>query len=150
MAQTDLLNADLYGGYALETGYPSNPELIAWIVFAICGFFVLAATGIALGLAQIEARADLSTLGSIGAPKRFRARVLELQALLLTGLGTALGSATGYYLSWSLMATGGENIFRVALPQILMLVIGLPVITALIFLIGTPSKSNYKVRLSVD
>ena len=150
VAQTDLLNADLDGSYALETGYPSNPELIAWIVFAIGGFFVLAATGIALGLAQIEARADLSTLGSIGAPKRFRARVLGLQALLLTGLGTALGSATGYYLAWSLMATGGENIFRVALPQILMLVIGVPVITALIFLIGTPSKSNYKVRLSVD
>jgi putative ABC transport system permease protein len=150
VAQTDQLNADLNGDYALETGYSSNPELVAWIVFAIGGFFVLAATGIALGLAQIEARADLSTLGSIGAPRRFRARVLGLQSLLLTGLGTALGSATGYYLAWSLMASGGENIFRVALPQILMLVIGVPVITALIFLVGTPSKSNYKVRLSVD
>jgi putative ABC transport system permease protein len=150
VAQTDQLNANLNGGYVMETGYPGNPELVAWIVFAIGGFFVLAATAVALGLSQIEARADLSTLGSIGAPRRFRARVLGLQALLLTGLGTLLGSATGYYLAWSMMASGGENIFRVALPQIVMLVVGVPLFTALIFWIGTPSKSEYKVRLAVD
>lgn len=150
VAQTDQLNANLNGGYVIETGYPGNPELVAWIVFAIGGFFVLAATAIALGLAQIEARADLSTLGSIGAPKRFRARVLGLQALLLAGLGSLLGSTTGYYLAWSMMASGGENIFRVALPQILLLALGVPLFTALIFWIGTPSESKYKIRLAVD
>lgn len=150
VAQTDQLNADLNGDYNLETGYSSDPELIAWIIFAIGGFFVLASTGIALGLAQIEARADLSTLGSIGAPRSFRARVLSFQALLLTALGTSLGSATGYYLAWSMLTVDGENMFKVALPQFLMLVVGIPILTATIFWLGTPRRSSYRIRLAID
>lgn len=150
VAQTDQLNADLNGKYSIDTGYPANPELTAWLTLLIAGFFVIAATAIALGLAQIESRSDLATLGSVGAPRRFRARVLSFQALALTASGTILGSAAGLCLILPLMTVTYENMFRLALPQLLLLVFGVPVVAAVMFWIGTPSRTTYKARLSID
>jgi putative ABC transport system permease protein len=150
VAQTDQLNADLDGKYSIDTGYPNNPELTAWLTLLIAGFFVIAATGIALGLAQIESRTDLATLGSIGAPRRFRARVLGFQALALTASGTILGSAAGLCLIFPLMTVTYENMFRLALPQLLLLIFGIPVLAAAVFWLGTPNRTAYKARLSID
>lgn len=150
VAQTDQLNGDLNGAYQIDTGYPNDPEFIAWLILLIAGFFVIASTSIALGLAQIESRADQSTLGSIGAPRRFRSRVLALQAFILTSLGTILGSAAGYYLAYVVANLGQQITFKVALPQISLLVIGIPLLASLIFWLGTANRSTYRIRLALD
>lgn len=151
VAQRDTLNAEIIGGYGFDSGYGVDPDLAAWIIVAVAGFFVTAAAVIALGLAQIESRADQSTLGAIGAPRRFRARVLGLQALTLTILGTVFGTATGIYLSWSLMSTGGgESQFRFALWQNLTLGVGIAILTGIIMWATTSRRQAYRVRLSID
>jgi putative ABC transport system permease protein len=150
VAQTDQLNVDLNGRYVMDTGYPSDPEFTAWLTLIIAGFFVIVATAIALGLAQIESRTDLSTLGSVGAPRRFRANVLSFQAFALTASGTILGSAVGFSLITPLMSITYENMFRFALPQTLLLVLGIPLVAATMFWLGTPRRTTYSVQLAID
>jgi hypothetical protein len=114
VSERDKLNQLLSHGYGIDDGYTEDPEAWAWIILAIAGFFVIASTSIALGLAQIESRPDQATLGSIGAPRRFRAKVLSQQAFILTSLGTILGSAVGFYLSFVMTEVTGLLTFRFA------------------------------------
>lgn len=155
--QTDALAANMPEGFVYEGGYSLDTEGIAWIIAAAVAFFILASTSIALGLAQIESRADQSTLGSIGAPKRFRANVLGGQAMLLTGFGTILGSGIGVFLSWAITsaavgATGpaGGPIFQLPVLQIIAVAGGIPLLAGLLFWLGTPARSTFKARLSID
>ena len=149
LAQKDQLQSEV-GSFYIDNGYPADPEANAWWVLLAVAFFVIAATGIALGLAQIEANADRSTLVSVGAPRRFRAKALSLQALMLTLLGTVFGSAVGYYLSYSLLNLNGVDHFRVAIWQYSLLVVGIPVVTAIGFWIGTPRREPFKPRLAIE
>jgi ABC-type lipoprotein release transport system permease subunit len=153
-AQTDALAANITEGYMYEAGYSVDTEFIAWIITAAVAFFILASTSIALGLAQIESRADQSTLGSIGAPKRFRANVLGGQALVLTGFGTLLGSGIGIFLAWAITSaaggTTGIEMFHLPIAQTVTVVAGIPLVAGLLFWLGTPARSTFKARLSID
>lgn len=153
-AQTDALAATLPEGYMYEAGYQVDTEFIAWLIAGAVAFFILASTSIALGLAQIESRADQSTLGSIGAPKRFRANVLGGQALVLTGFGTILGSGIGVFLAWAITTaaaqTAGSEIFHLPVAQTIAVVFGIPMVAGLLFWLGTPARSTFKARLSID
>ena len=153
-AQTDALAANITEGYMYEAGYSVDTEFIAWIITAAVAFFILASTSIALGLAQIESRADQSTLGSIGAPKRFRANVLGGQALVLTGFGTLLGSGIGIFLAWAITSaaggTTGIEVFHLPVAQTVTVVAGIPLVAGLLFWLGTPARSTFKARLSID
>ena len=149
VSQKDALAESLPGGYVLEEGPSFNLEGIAWLLVAIAGLFVLASTAIALGLAQIESRADHSTLWSIGASKLFRSRVVSFQALTLSLLGTVFGSTVGFLLIYVLSSTLQTD-FQIPVPQTLFLVIGIPLIAAAGFLIGTPKRYKFNPRLSLD
>jgi putative ABC transport system permease protein len=153
-AQTDALAATLPEGYMYEAGYQVDTEMVAWLIAGAVAFLVLASTSIALGLAQIESRADQSTLGSIGAPKRFRANVLGSQALILTGFGTILGSVIGIFLAWAITTaaaqTAGGEIFHIPVAQSFAVVVGIPIAAGLIFWLGTPARSTFRARLSID
>ena len=153
-AQRDQMNQAFNGEFTLEQGFGFDTQAAAWWVTLAVGFFILASTSIALGLAQIESRADQSTLGSIGAPKRFRASVVSGQALVLTLLGTVLGSSVGFLFAWAMFPSMKLTILPVDLvippAQATVMVIGIPLIAASIFWFGTPSRSRYRTRLSID
>ena len=149
VSQKDALAESLPSGYVLEEGPSFHLEGIAWMLAAIAGLFVLASTAIALGLSQIESRADHSTLWSIGASKLFRSRVVSFQALTLSLLGTVFGSTVGFLLIYVLSSTL-QTEFQIPVPQTLFLVLGIPLLSAVGFLIGTPKSYKFNPRLALD
>jgi putative ABC transport system permease protein len=149
LSQKDALSESLQGSYVLEEGPAFNLEGIAWLLAALAGLFVLASTAIALGLSQIESRADHSTLWSIGASKLFRSRVVSFQALTLSLLGTVAGSTVGFLLIY-VLSSSLQAEFQIPVPQTLFLVLGIPLIAAVGFLIGTPKRYKFNPRLALD
>lgn len=149
VSQKDALVEAFPSGFRLEQGPNFNLEGIAWLLAAIAGLFVLASTAIALGLSQIESRADHSTLWSIGASKLFRSRVVSFQALILSLLGTVFGSTVGFLLVYVLSSTLRSQ-FQIPVPQTLFLVVGIPMLAAVGFLVGTPKRYKFNPRLALD
>ncbi|MFD5750939.1 ABC transporter permease [Streptomyces sp. NPDC127033] len=76
-------------GYVGETGI----VLLALTVFA--GLVTIGAAGIATGLAQADAEADLKTLAAVGAPARVRRTLSGFQCGVVAVMGVVLGSAAG-------------------------------------------------------
>lgn len=147
--QKDALVEAFPSGFSIEEGPGFNLEAIAWLLAAVAGLFVLASTAIALGLSQIESRADHSTLWSVGASKLFRSRVVSFQALTLSLLGTVFGSTVGFLLVY-VLSSNLQSQFQAPVPQTLFLVIGIPLIAAVGFLIGTPKRYKFNPRLALD
>jgi len=73
------------------------------------------------------------------------------QALILTLLGTALGSTVGYFFAGSMVPSMAEG-SRLAIPplQTLVMVVGIPLLAATIFWVGVPKNSKYRQRLALD
>lgn len=154
VAERDALTSEMNMSYYLEQGFDFDVNVVIWWITAAVAFFVLVSTTIALGLSQIESKSDRSTLSSIGAPRRFRAAVVGNQALILTLFGTVLGTAVGLFLAWATTeALGIASVaigFKFPLIQTALMVFAIPLVAAAIFWVGTPAKSNYRPRLSLD
>ena len=147
--QVDALRQMIPGGFNLDQGVGFNLEGNAWIIALLAGMFILASTLIALTLSQIEARPDQSTLWAIGASKFFRSKALALQALALSLTGTVFGSAVGFALVLVLSARL-QFLLQLPVPQVLLLVVGIPVFCALVLLIFTPKRYKLRARLALD
>ena len=147
--QVDALRQMIPGGINLDQGVGFSLEGNAWIIALLAGMFILASTLIALTLSQIEARPDQSTLWAIGASKFFRSKALALQALALSLTGTVFGSAVGFALVLVLSARL-QFLLQLPVPQVLLLVVGIPVFCALVLLIFTPKRFKLRARLSLD
>lgn len=99
-AEEQKLNSELAktGGdpwLTVEKGFtPENSTtLLALAVFA--GLITIGAAGIATGLAQADAEADLKTLAAVGAPPRVRKALSGFQCGVVAAMGVLLGSASG-------------------------------------------------------
>lgn len=79
----------------VEKGFTSenSTTLLALAVFA--GLITIGAAGIATGLAQADAEADLKTLAAVGAPPRVRKALSGFQCGVVAAMGVLLGSASG-------------------------------------------------------
>ncbi|WP_030193209.1 ABC transporter permease [Streptomyces sp. NRRL S-87] len=92
-------------GVYVERGYESETgiETLALTVFA--GLVTIGAAGIATGLAQADAEADLKTLAAVGAAPRVRRTLSGFQCGVVAAMGVLLGSASGILpavgLRWS-------------------------------------------------
>ncbi|CAL9488641.1 hypothetical protein SUDANB120_03207 [Streptomyces sp. enrichment culture] len=79
----------------IESGY--EPEdttaMLALTVFA--ALVTVGAAGIATGLAQTDAEADLKTLSAVGAPPRVRRTLSGFQCGVVALMGVVLGTASG-------------------------------------------------------
>jgi putative ABC transport system permease protein len=88
------IDPDLY--HYIESGYHDDR---AWMMYGLVGVAALIAVGaavIATALADVDGRADLVTLGAVGAAPRTR-RVLSLsRAGVIAGIGAVLGTAAGF------------------------------------------------------
>ncbi|MFJ3724480.1 FtsX-like permease family protein [Streptomyces sp. NPDC090045] len=79
----------------IEAGYQGKDSLglLALTVFA--GLVTIGAAGIATGLAQADAEADLKTLTAVGAAPRVRRTLSGFQCGVVALMGVVLGSAAG-------------------------------------------------------
>ena len=98
------------GAYSTVEGGPFGGDDAELLLLAIAaGLITLGAAGVATGLAAVDGRNDLATLGAIGASPRVR-RLLSLsQAGVIAGLGTALGLAAGLGAGYTILAAMNQG-----------------------------------------
>ncbi|MGW0393179.1 FtsX-like permease family protein [Streptomyces sp. NPDC003042] len=79
----------------IEAGYQGNNDLSMLALFVFAGLVTIGAAGIATGLAQADAEADLKTLAAVGAPPRVRRTLSGFQCGVIALMGVVLGSFAG-------------------------------------------------------
>ncbi|WP_406400828.1 ABC transporter permease [Streptomyces sp. NBC_00879] len=79
----------------VEDGYTSENSIILLSLTVFAGLITIGAAGIATGLAQADAEADLKTLAAVGAPPRVRRTLSGFQCGVVAAMGVLLGSAAG-------------------------------------------------------
>lgn len=98
-AQEDELRAALSGfgdGVALDVERGPAPLGTQLIILAVVsGLITLVAAALATGLAATDGRADLATLGAVGASPRMRRTLTLSQSGVIAGLGSLLGTVAG-------------------------------------------------------
>ncbi|MFE0650122.1 FtsX-like permease family protein [Streptomyces sp. NPDC059534] len=79
----------------LEEGFVNEYGIILLALAVFAGLVTIGAAGIATGLAQADAEADLKTLAAVGAPPRVRRTLSGFQCGVVAAMGVVLGSAAG-------------------------------------------------------
>ncbi|MFC5801102.1 ABC transporter permease [Streptomyces formicae] len=79
----------------IEEGYTSENNIVLLALTVFAGLITVGAAGIATGLAQADAEADLKTLAAVGAPPRVRRTLSGFQCGVVAAMGVVLGSAAG-------------------------------------------------------
>ncbi|MFD8921943.1 FtsX-like permease family protein [Streptomyces sp. NPDC059569] len=79
----------------IESGYESESDIVLLALTVFAGLVTIGAAGIATGLAQADAEADLKTLAAVGAPARVRRTLSGFQCGVVAVMGVLLGSAAG-------------------------------------------------------
>ncbi|MGW8950433.1 FtsX-like permease family protein [Streptomyces sp. NPDC055709] len=79
----------------IEEGYTSENSIVLLALAVFAGLITIGAAGIATGLAQADAEADLKTLAAVGAPPRVRRTLSGFQCGVVAAMGVVLGSAAG-------------------------------------------------------
>jgi putative ABC transport system permease protein len=115
---------------------PSSWEVVNWAtVFGIA--LALAILAMTVGLIRAETASDLRTLAATGASSWSRRKITAATAGGLALLGMLLGTAGGYLAAAGYFQSGkfGESVFgnlsHVPLPNLLIIVVGLPLVAAL-------------------
>ncbi|MFF8291562.1 FtsX-like permease family protein [Streptomyces sp. NPDC016309] len=79
----------------VEEGFVSKNSIVLLALTVFAGLITIGAAGIATGLAQADAEADLKTLAAVGAPPRVRRTLSGFQCGVVAVMGVLLGSAAG-------------------------------------------------------
>ncbi|MFF3753598.1 FtsX-like permease family protein [Streptomyces sp. NPDC002018] len=79
----------------IEAGFTSENSIVLLSLTVFAGLVTIGAAGIATGLAQADAEADLKTLAAVGAPARVRRTLSGFQCAVVAAMGVLLGSAAG-------------------------------------------------------
>lgn len=107
----------------------------------------LASSAIAIGLARFDGRQDDATLSALGAGRVVRKSFAFWQAIIIAGIGSVLGAATGLVPAWALSAIGLP--FEPPWLLIGSAVVGLPLLIAAgSWLLATRSKVSAR-RVSI-
>ncbi|MFI1830174.1 FtsX-like permease family protein [Streptomyces sp. NPDC020412] len=89
----------------IEKGYESEANIVLLALAVFAGLITIGAAGIATGLAQADAEADLKTLSAVGAPPRVRRTLSGFQCGVVSTMGVVLGSAAGVLPAIGLLLT---------------------------------------------
>ncbi|MFE0699380.1 FtsX-like permease family protein [Streptomyces sp. NPDC058872] len=79
----------------LEEGFVQQDGIVLLSLAVFAGLVTIGAAGIATGLAQADAEADLKTLAAVGAPPKVRRTLSGFQCGVVAAMGVLLGSAAG-------------------------------------------------------
>nr|WSZ97152.1 ABC transporter permease [Streptomyces sp. NBC_00857] len=96
----------------IENGYTSESDIVLLALTVFAGLVTIGAAGIATGLAQADAEADLRTLAAVGAPARVRRTLSGFQCAVVAAMGVVLGSAAGVLPSIGLRLAERRNALR--------------------------------------
>jgi putative ABC transport system permease protein len=125
----------------VETGPSKEDGEILLLLAAVAAAFVtLAGVAISVALSAAEGRADLATLAAVGAAPRRRRSLAAAQALLVSGVGCALGLGLGTFISYSLRATFGAPEFVVPWMNVFTVGLVVPAFAVLVAALFTPSR----------
>lgn len=97
----------------IELGPQYREEPMIWVLGVVAALVALGAAGIATGLAGADGRADLATLGAVGASPRLRRMLSLSQSGVISGLGAVLGVLAGMGTAAVLIAAlnaGGDHL----------------------------------------
>ncbi|MEU9231079.1 ABC transporter permease [Streptomyces subrutilus] len=81
--------------FKIEQGYQGDNSIVMLALAIFAGLVTIGAAGIATGLAQADAEADLKTLAAVGAAPRVRRTLSGFQCGVVALMGVVLGSAAG-------------------------------------------------------
>ncbi|MEV0130875.1 FtsX-like permease family protein [Dactylosporangium sp. NPDC050688] len=92
--------------YHGSVAWPYRPDATVNLVVLgiVAAVIALGAAGISTGLAAVDSRPDLATLGAVGASPGVRRRLTLSQAGVIAGLGSLLGAAAGLGAGWAVLA----------------------------------------------
>ncbi|WP_329119923.1 ABC transporter permease [Streptomyces sp. NBC_01465] len=79
----------------IEKGWTPESSIVLISLTVFAGLITIGAAGIATGLAQADAEADLKTLAAVGAAPRVRRTLSGFQCGVVAVMGVVLGSAAG-------------------------------------------------------
>ncbi len=131
-AMAALPSQDASRGTQLYANVEMGPSDFAgpfvWGLLALAALIAIASSAIAIGLARFDGRQDDATLGALGAGPIVRKNFAFWQALIIVGLGTLLGAATGLVPAWAL--SGADQPFAPPWLEIGIVVIALPLLIA--------------------
>ena len=137
-----LTAADRFGAYAYVEEGPDDDAvtIVLLIVAGVAGFVTLVGVAISVALSAAEGRADLATLAAVGAPPRRRRALAAAQALLVAGLGCALGVAFGTFVAYAARTTTGSPDFVIPWANLAITAVAVPLLAVLVAAVFTPSR----------
>ena len=125
----------------VEAGPDQGSREVALLIIAgVAAFVTLVGVAISVALSAAEGRADLATLAAVGAPPRRRRALAAAQALLVAGLGCALGVAFGTFVAYAARTTTGSPDFVVPWVNLGITAVAVPLLAVLVAAIFTPSR----------
>jgi putative ABC transport system permease protein len=135
IADARLTAASLHMAIETRSSEPSSADIIDWAtVFGIA--LALGILAMSVGLIRSETASDLRTLAATGAGRRTRRTLTAATAGGLGLLGALIGTACGYVacIGWyrSTHSTGLGALAHVPTTNLLLLVVGMPVLAALV------------------
>ena len=128
----------VFAYFEVGPGAPRDAILLA--VAAIAGFVTLVGVAISVALSAAEGRADLATLAAVGAAPRRRRALAASQALLVAGLGCAIGLVAGAFVAFTARATTGSPEFVVPWGNLAVTAVVVPALAVLVAALFTPSR----------
>ena len=126
--------------YVEEGPDDGSREVALLIVAGVAAFVTLVGVAISVALSAAEGRADLATLAAVGAPPRRRRALAAAQALLVAGLGCALGVAFGTFVAYAARTTTGSPDFVIPWTNLAITAIAVPLLAVLVAALFTPSR----------
>jgi putative ABC transport system permease protein len=102
------IGPDVYGIVDQGPSSGNDPTLLLLAIGA--GLITLGAAAVATGLAAVDGRNDLATLGAIGASPRMRRLLSVSQAGVIAGLGTVLGLGAGFAAAYTILVAMNQGL----------------------------------------
>ena len=136
-AAAERFGAETYVEAGPEQG---SREVALLIIAGVAAFVTLVGVAISVALSAAEGRADLATLAAVGAPPRRRRALAAAQALLVAGLGCALGVAFGTFVAYAARTTTGSPDFVIPWANLAIMAVAVPLLAVLVAAVFTPSR----------
>ncbi|HEV8559850.1 MAG TPA: FtsX-like permease family protein [Actinophytocola sp.] len=138
VAEEDAAAAVLGTEYDLVVDRGSEPDNQMLIILAIVAAVItLGTAAIATGLMAADGRADLATLGAVGASPRVRKLLSLSQSGVIAGLGSLLGAAAGLGVSTAVLAALNQR-FAGIWPAPTPFPIGVPWLNVALAVVAVP------------
>lgn len=127
-------------GFRVDRGLSSDGDTVSLVLAGTSGLLTIGGVAMAVGLAAAEGRADLATLGAVGAEPRRRRKIAMAQAGVVGGLGCGVGLLIGTFLATVAHSALLTRVWVVPWLLIGLAVVGVPALAVLVAGVFTRSR----------